>query len=148
MANLISIDSLTICNFGPFYGTTEFDFVTDHNGPPHVLIGGKNGAGKTHVLRAMYLAVVGQAGVGDLRKVESGADATGFTFDSVINRRAAREGEDTCKLKVVIRQRDADSTKNSCLHCTGKFAFVLPRHQSGDLGLKDQTKSRKWMTIN
>ena len=32
---------------------------------------GKNGAGKTHLLRALYLAVVGESGVGDLKKVET-----------------------------------------------------------------------------
>lgn len=123
MANLISIDDLEITNFGPFYGTTRFDFLTDPDGPPHVLIGGKNGAGKTHVLRAMYLAVAGSAGIGDLRKVETGSDANRFNFDRVLNRRAAREGEDKCTLKATIRQRDADSGKEQILTLHREIRF-------------------------
>jgi len=34
------------------------------------LVGGKNGAGKTHVLRGLYLAVVGEKGVGALNRGE------------------------------------------------------------------------------
>lgn len=123
MANLISIDHLEITNFGPFYGTTKFDFITDPDGPPHVLIGGKNGAGKTHVLRAMYLAVAGSAGIGDLRRVETGSDANRFNFDRVLNRRAAREGADTCILKATIRQRDADSGKEQLLSLHREIRF-------------------------
>ena len=32
-------------------------------------MGGKNGAGETHLLRALYLAVVGERGVRDLKRV-------------------------------------------------------------------------------
>ena len=123
MANLISIDSLSITNFGPFYETTNFDFVAPADSSPHVLIGGKNGAGKTHVLRALYLAVVGEAGLGDLRKVESGSDATRFSFAKALNRRASREGADACKLRVDIRQRDADSGKEQILTLHREIRF-------------------------
>lgn len=123
MANLISIESLSISNFGPFYQTTNFDFATSSDSSPHVLIGGKNGAGKTHVLRALYLAVVGEAGLGDLRKVESGSDATRFSFAKALNRRASREGDDTCKLRVAIRQRDADSGKEQLLTLHREIRF-------------------------
>ena len=62
----IYIDSLTLENFGPYYGEHTFNFGTldDRCG---ILIGGKNGAGKTHLLRALYLAVVGETGVVDLK---------------------------------------------------------------------------------
>ncbi len=123
MANLVSLDSLSITNFGPFFGTTDFDFSTPEDKTPHVLIGGKNGAGKTHVLRALYLAVVGEAGLGDLRKVETGSDATRFSFAKALNRRAAREGDDTCKLRVAIRQRDADSGKEQILTLHREIRF-------------------------
>jgi len=123
MANLVSLDSLSITNFGPFYGTTDFDFSTPEEKSPHVLIGGKNGAGKTHVLRALYLAVVGEAGLGDLRKVETGSDATRFAFGRALNRRAVREGDDTCKLRVAIRQRDADSGKEQILTLHREIRF-------------------------
>ncbi|TLD70490.1 hypothetical protein FEM03_12250 [Phragmitibacter flavus] len=123
MPHLISIDSVSITNFGPFYGTNRLDLATPKDAPPHVLIGGKNGAGKTHILRAMYLAVVGRAGIGDLRRVESGSDATRFNFDRVLNRRAAREGVDTCSLSVVIRQQDADSIKEQTLTLHREIRF-------------------------
>lgn len=104
----VYIDSISIENFGPFYGEHTLNFA-NLDGRCGILIGGKNGAGKTHVLRALYLAVVGESGVGDLKRVETGADATRFLFDRSLNRRALAEGEDTVRLKVQISHRDARS---------------------------------------
>jgi DNA sulfur modification protein DndD len=101
----VYIDSLTLENFGPFYGEHTLDF-RSLEGKCGVLVGGKNGAGKTHLLRALYLAVVGESGVGDLRKVEPGSDATRFAFEKSLNRRALAEGQDTLRLKAVISLRD------------------------------------------
>ncbi len=101
----VFIDSLTLENFGPFYGEHTLDF-RSLEGKCGILVGGKNGAGKTHLLRALYLAVVGESGVGDLRKVETGADATRFAFDRSLNRRAKAEGQDTMRLKAVVTLRD------------------------------------------
>lgn len=101
----VYIDSLTVENFGPFYGEHTLDF-RSLEGKCGILIGGKNGAGKTHLLRALYLAVVGESGVGDLRKVEPGADSTRFAFEKSLNRRALAEGGDTLRLKAVISLRD------------------------------------------
>jgi len=123
MGHQISIESLSLTNFGPFCGTKEIDFRTDKKAPPHVLIGGANGAGKTHVLRALYLAVAGQAGVVDLKKVESGSDATRFNFNQVLNRRARREGEDSCSLAIKIVQRDADSGDERYLTLNREIRF-------------------------
>src|SRR5258708_40118214 len=83
----VYIDSLTVRNFGPYYGEHTFNFTT-HDDRCGILIGGKNGAGKTHLLRALYLAVVGETGVHDLRKVEPAAEATRFSFEKSLNRRA------------------------------------------------------------
>ena len=112
----VSIDSLTIENFGPYYGAHEFKF-TSLEGRSGILIGGRNGAGKTHLLRALYLAAVGESGTGDLRKVEAGADATRFLFEKSLNRKAADEGQDTTKLSITISQRDesAGSTRKATL---------------------------------
>ena len=60
--------------------------------------------GKTHLLRALYLAVVGEAGVGDLKKVEPASEATRFVFERSLNRRAQAEGKDTVRLQVKISQ--------------------------------------------
>lgn len=101
----VYIDSLTLENFGPYYGEHTFNFSTldDRCG---ILIGGKTGAGKTHLLRALYLAVVGETGVVDLKKVEPGSEATRFAFDRALNRRAEAEGRDTIRLQVTVSQRD------------------------------------------
>src|SRR3989344_4501704 len=66
----VYIDSLTLENFGPFYGEHTLNFGS-LDGRCGILVGGKNGAGKTHLLRALYLAVVGESGVGDLRRVSA-----------------------------------------------------------------------------
>ena len=99
----VYIDELTLENFGPYYGKHTFDFRTieDRCG---ILIGGKNGAGKTHLLRALYLAAVGEAGVLDLRKVEPASEATQFVFERALNRRAEAEGQDTVRLGIEISQ--------------------------------------------
>ncbi len=61
------------------------------------------------MLRALYLAVVGESGVGDLKHVETGSEATRFLFDRSLNRRALAEGQDTVRLKAVILLHDEKS---------------------------------------
>lgn len=102
----VSIESLTIENFGPYYGPHTLSF-GNLEGKCGILVGGKNGAGKTHLLRALYLAVVGESGVGDLKKVEPGSDATRFIFERSLNRKAQAEGKDTTRFSITISQRDA-----------------------------------------
>ena len=99
----VYIDKLTLENFGPYYGEYVFNFspLEERRG---ILIGGKNGAGKTHLLRALYLAVVGEPGVIDLRKIEPASEATRFVFDRALNRRAREEGQDTIRLSVTVSQ--------------------------------------------
>jgi len=101
----VYIDSLTLENFGPYFGEHTFNFgsLDDRCG---ILVGGKNGAGKTHLLRALYLAVVGETGVHDLKKVEPASESTRFVFEKSLNRRAQTEGQDTVRFQVTISQRD------------------------------------------
>lgn len=101
----VYLDSLTIEDFGPFYGIQTFDFTTKGNRNA-ILIGGKNGAGKTHLLRALYLACVGEAGKGDLRRVETGSEATKFIFEHSLNRRARSEGKDYSRIEIGISLKD------------------------------------------
>lgn len=101
----IYVDSLTLKNFGPFYGEHTFTF-GNLDGGCGILVGGRNGAGKTHLLRALYLAVVGKSGIGDLKLVETGSDATRFAFNKSLNRRALAEGQDTVCFRATISQRD------------------------------------------
>jgi energy-coupling factor transporter ATP-binding protein EcfA2 len=105
----VFIDSLTLENFGPFYGEHTFNFGT-LEGRCGIVIGGKTGAGKSHLLRALYLAVVGEAGVFDLKKVEPGSEATRFLFENSLNCRAQAEGRDTIRLEVTLSQREPDGT--------------------------------------
>jgi DNA sulfur modification protein DndD len=102
----VSVDSLEIENFGPYYGRHIFNFQS-LDGRSAVLVGGKNGVGKTHLLRALYLATAGESGKIDLKKLESSADATKFNFEESLNRRAAREGADVARLIVTLSQTDA-----------------------------------------
>ena len=104
MAN-VYIDSLTIEDFGPFYGPQTFDFEIKGKRSA-ILIGGKNGAGKTHLLRALYLAAAGESGRSDLRRIESGSETTKFVFEKSLNRRAESEGRDTSRIEIGISQRD------------------------------------------
>ena len=64
----VHIDLLTLENFGPFYGEHTLDF-RSLEGKCGILVGGKKGDGKTHVLR-VYLAVSGESDVGDLNRDE------------------------------------------------------------------------------
>jgi DNA sulfur modification protein DndD len=104
----VYIDSLPLENFGPFYGEHTLNF-RSLEGRCAIPIGGKNGAGKIHLLRALYLTVVGEPGVGDLKRVETGADATRFLFDKSLNRRAQAEGQDVVRLKAEVSLRDEKS---------------------------------------
>lgn len=123
MAKQIYIESLKLINFGPFYGENNEIIFETGSRKPHVLIGGKNGAGKTHVLRALYLGITGQVGISDLRSVEADAGATRFNFDHLLNRRARREGVETCSVSVCIAERDADSGDERKLTLTREIMF-------------------------
>lgn len=110
----IYIENLKIEDFGPFYGSHIFDFsaVDDRRA---ILIGGKNGAGKTHLLRAIYLAVVGETGAVDLKKAEAGSEATKFDVRESLNRRSQSEGKTTSKFEITLNLRDTTGSTGRCL---------------------------------
>ena len=64
----VYIDSLQLENFGPFYGEHTLNYGS-LEGRCAILVGGKNGAGKTHLLRALSLADVAESGVRDWSRV-------------------------------------------------------------------------------
>ncbi|MDP1991646.1 MAG: AAA family ATPase [Syntrophales bacterium] len=133
----VYIDSLTVENFGPFYGEHTFNF-GNLDGCGGILIGGKNGVGKTHLLRALYLASVGESGVGDLKRVETGSEATRFIFDKVLNRRAQTEGQDKIRLAVSISQRDEKGVGNREVQFVREVRF---RQNSAPVWHSSATKS-------
>lgn len=83
----IVIEEVKIRNFGPFFGTHRFQLgpVGDRTA---VLIGGYTGAGKTHFLRALYLAVDGHTAIDDLRKMDGETGTARFDISTALNRRA------------------------------------------------------------
>lgn len=118
----VFIESLTVDNFGPFYGEHFFDF-RPSDGRRATLIGGKNGAGKTHLLRALYLAAVGSSGAIDLKKLESSSDTTRFLLEESLNRKARLEGADTSTLTIVLTQRDDTGTTGRSITIDRKVKF-------------------------
>ncbi len=115
MAEIV-IDELTVENFGPYYGSTTFDFTPDsENGKCSILIGGKNGAGKTHLLRALYLAIVGDPGVNDLKKMEGKSGINKFDFGHALNRKAAAEGQDICRFEIKLTKREVSGAETLTL---------------------------------
>jgi len=102
----VYIDKLKIIDFGPFFDRHEFDF-TGTPDKPVILVGGRNGAGKTHLLRAIYLAIAGERGVRDLRYIESAeSGATRFEVGDSLNRLAKAKGRDKSELSITLRIRD------------------------------------------
>jgi DNA sulfur modification protein DndD len=55
----MKFNRLRITNIGAFYGNYDFDFYTSDKTKNVVLIGGKNGSGKTTILEAIRLALFG-----------------------------------------------------------------------------------------
>jgi DNA sulfur modification protein DndD len=123
MASQIFIESLRLVNFGPFYGENQLDFTTKRGEPINVLIGGKNGAGKTHLLRALYLAITGKTGLSDLKNVEAESGATRFNVEHLLNRKAKREGTDTCNIEIKVVRRDSDTGKDRWLKVCHTIKF-------------------------
>lgn len=53
--------------------------------------------------------MVGESGIGDLKRLETGSDATRFLFDQSLNRRAQAEGQGLVRFKVKVALRDEKS---------------------------------------
>jgi DNA sulfur modification protein DndD len=118
----VFIDTLEVENFGPFYGEHHFDFRAEE-GKVATLIGGKNGAGKTHLLRALYLAAVGSSGAVDLKKLEAGSDTTRFSLEESLNRKARKEGTDACRLSITLSKRDGTGTTGRAITIHRRIKF-------------------------
>ena len=67
------LKSVTVENFGPFQGTQTLNLIPSHSGSPGrpvVLIGGRNGSGKSSIMEAIRLCIHGRWALGRLRAPE------------------------------------------------------------------------------
>ncbi|MBM7865679.1 AAA family ATPase [Heliobacterium gestii] len=60
----MKINNLTICNFGSFENAVSFDFSLTDKNRNVILIGGRNGSGKTTIFTAIKLALYGHLAFG------------------------------------------------------------------------------------
>ncbi|MGF7071696.1 DNA sulfur modification protein DndD [Priestia megaterium] len=92
----MKFNKLTLSNIGSYYGNNEFDLTTS---PPHqnvILIGGKNGAGKTTILNAITLGLFGPLKFGFQTENESYKKKI-YDF---LNRRALKNKEKFYQIKL------------------------------------------------
>lgn len=67
------LKSVTIENYGPFKGKQTLNLIPSHSsnpGRPVVLIGGRNGSGKSSIMEAIRLCIHGRWALGRLRSTE------------------------------------------------------------------------------
>lgn len=89
----IHYESLTLQNFGPYYGEQVLQFAPRDGGTPVTLVDGKNGFGKTTVLKAFRWLLYGQDDPEERQKV--------------INRTASGEsGETKTKVQLTLRRNN------------------------------------------
>lgn len=60
----MKINKIVLYNFNSYEGLNEFDFTSDDNNKNIILIGGKNGAGKTSLFTAIKIALYGPLSFG------------------------------------------------------------------------------------
>lgn len=60
----MKINKIVLYNFNSYEGLNEFDFTSDDNNKNIILIGGKNGAGKTSLFSAIKIALYGPLSFG------------------------------------------------------------------------------------
>lgn len=60
----MKISKIVLCNFNSFEGLNEFDFSNTNKDKNIILIGGKNGAGKTSLFTAVKTALYGPLAFG------------------------------------------------------------------------------------
>lgn len=90
----MKLTRLRLKNFGVFYGNFDFDLNPHQNGKNVILVGGKNGSGKTTILEAIRLALYGPLAYGF--KVDTSVYYD--KVDSKLNSYARRNKETTYQI--------------------------------------------------
>ncbi|MCM3741912.1 DNA sulfur modification protein DndD [Oceanobacillus luteolus] len=86
---------IELTNIGPYEGTNTFSFNTDEN-KNTVLIGGKNGSGKTTFLNSVRLALYGPLAYGFRTHTQTYLS----TIETLLNNKAKNNGERFFKIKL------------------------------------------------
>lgn len=94
---------LRLTNIGAFYGNYDFDLVTAGNNLNVILVGGRNGAGKTTILESIRIALFGPLMYG--LKTES--DAYFEKIDARLNNKAKSNGEEIFRVILDIEQTES-----------------------------------------
>lgn len=96
-------------NFGPYVGRTRFDLSPEGTIRRIVLLGGKNGAGKTTFFESLRLALYGPKAFGlAVRNAKYGKKVA-----SLVNKRVLREGKARASIAVSLRLEDGNHENGS-----------------------------------
>lgn len=112
----MEINHITFENFRPFYGTVKVNLTTNNN-RNIILIGGKNGHGKTNFLLGIVWCLYGDliGKVDDSFKAEIANNPAQF-LDSILNRDKKTEGGEDFSVEVVFSNVSyGDNTQKSTI---------------------------------
>lgn len=101
------IQKLTLCNVGTFRGTHSFDFSTELNRPV-VLIGGRNGAGKTTVLEAIQWVLFGRL-IKTPRREKASRGSYSQYLENFIHRGKNKSEDSYVEIELLLRQSRGDA---------------------------------------
>ncbi len=151
----MEIKHIAFENFRPFYGTVNVD-LTINNNQNIVLIGGKNGHGKTNFLLGVVWCLYGEliGKVDDSFKAEVANNSSQF-LNSILNRDKALEGEKNFSVEVVFSNVSyGDNTQKSTIKIKRSYnveeqkEWLDVESYDDELFMESTTKKEKQDFIN